>query len=304
MRASRFFSSILASNAKKDFLDSAYMPATVTAFEFGLTSLLTLFWLQRSGAAPSMDDIVWMAIVPLSLTQVFCHYFTAYSVARVPVAYTHTVKAMSPIFTVVLSRALLGERHSARIYACLGLIAFGVSLSSVTQLTFETGGFTSAVAASLGGVLQSLYSKHMLVTHTASAELLLLASSLLSAAMLLPFVLYEDAGHVRELLAPLSLWRLVLSGTMAFGQSITAFTLIDMVSPLSYSISSTFKRLAIILASVLYFKSPMSTLNALGVLLAFSGQFGYVWIKAQASSGKHSSSSSNAGHGSVVQVGV
>lgn len=62
-----------------------------------LQSLLSLFILQL------------VAILPLAFVHTLGNLFTNMSLGKVSVSFTHTIKAMEPFFSVVLSAMFLGE---------------------------------------------------------------------------------------------------------------------------------------------------------------------------------------------------
>lgn len=49
------------------------------------------------------------AIVPLAMVHTLGNLFTNMSLGKVAVSFTHTIKAMEPFFSVILSAAFLGE---------------------------------------------------------------------------------------------------------------------------------------------------------------------------------------------------
>lgn len=51
-------------------------------------------------------------IVPLAIGKLLSQLTSQISLKLVPVSYTHTIKALMPLFTVILSRIILHEKHS------------------------------------------------------------------------------------------------------------------------------------------------------------------------------------------------
>ncbi len=51
-------------------------------------------------------------IVPLAIGKLLSQLTSQISLRLVPISYTHTIKALTPLFTVILSRIILAEKHS------------------------------------------------------------------------------------------------------------------------------------------------------------------------------------------------
>ena len=54
-------------------------------------------------------------IVPLAIGKLLSQLTSQISLRLVPISYTHTVKALMPLFTVILSRIVLTEKHSMNV---------------------------------------------------------------------------------------------------------------------------------------------------------------------------------------------
>ncbi|KAI5391271.1 hypothetical protein KIW84_076207 [Lathyrus oleraceus] len=78
---------------------------------------------------------------------------------KVSVSLTHTIKAMEPFFTVVLSSFLLGEVRTFWVISSLLLIVGGVALASMTKVSFNWIGFSTAMASNLTNQLRNVVSK-------------------------------------------------------------------------------------------------------------------------------------------------
>lgn len=64
-----------------------------------------------------------------------------------------------PLFTVILTRVLFGERHPQLVYFSLIPIIVGVTIATVTEMSFDMVGLVSALLSTMGFSLQNIFSK-------------------------------------------------------------------------------------------------------------------------------------------------
>lgn len=67
----------------------------------------------------------------------------------------------------------------------------------------------------------------------------------------------------------------ILNGFFHFVQNAMAFTILSLVSPVTYSVANTLKRVFVIVLSIIWFRNPVSLTNALGIIIALTGIFLY-----------------------------
>ncbi|XP_063216794.1 solute carrier family 35 member E1 homolog isoform X2 [Bacillus rossius redtenbacheri] len=192
------------------------------------------------------------------------------------------VKATMPFFTVILSRIILREKQTCSVYASLVPIIVGVSVATVTELSFDVVGLVSALVATMGFSLQNIFSKKVL--HDTGVHHLRLLHILgrLAFFMFLPVWLLLDFRHLLQ--QPASLFSdgdyrvvalLFTDGVLNWLQNIAAFSVLSLVTPLTYAVASASKRIVVIAVSLLVLGNPVTATNVLGMLLAIFGVLMY-----------------------------
>ncbi|XP_071952468.1 solute carrier family 35 member E1-like [Antedon mediterranea] len=221
-------------------------------------------------------------VLPLAFGKFFASISSHLSIASVSVSFAHTVKAMMPIFTVILSRFIVNERPSNKVYMALATIIVGVLIATVTELTFNYVGGAFALIATITFALQNVYTKKAIGDLYIHHLRLLLIIGQLASLMLFPIWVYVDLTRIlnnKELIEklnwPRTLLLLFTSGFLNFLQNIFAFSVLSLTSPLSYSIANASKRIVIITSSLLFLQNPVTPMNVFGMGTAILGVLAY-----------------------------
>lgn len=315
-----YMSSALTNTSSKSILNTFKKPATLTMIQFFLVAFycLTFSWLasvfprlrtsipalRHPIRYPSRDVI--NSTLPLAVFQVGGHLFSSTATAKIPVSMVHTVKGLSPLFTVFAYRYFFDIRYPKATYYSLIPLTLGVTLACSSNHTFkgEIVGILYALAATIIFVTQNIFSKR-LFNEAAKAEAegeeaksrkldklnLLCYSSGLAFLLTSPIWLWgEGVGLIRDFIQDGSLdlsakpntfdhGRLTLeflfNGTFHFGQNILAFVLLSLVSPVTYSVASLIKRVWVIVVAILWFGNPTTPIQAVGIALTFLGLYLY-----------------------------
>lgn len=238
----------------------------------------------------------------LAFFNVLGQALSSLALSRVPVATVHTIKALSPLFTVLSYTYLFNVAYSSRTYLSLFPLTAGVMMAC-TGFAFNADdiiGFTAALASTFVFVAQNIYSKKLLrkgshegpsVPGTQSEKMdkvnILFYSSACSIVLMIPMAIFYDGSsllfnpswsasaaypHDRGMLV---LWLLLCNGLVHFAQNILAFNVLAMVSPVTYSIASLVKRVFVIVLAIIWFRQAVSLLQWFGIALTFYGLWMY-----------------------------
>jgi solute carrier family 35 protein E1 len=279
-----YASSSVSNMVTKVLLNRDQNPTTITLCHFFFVTFFSRLYLfykrgeSRFFDIPEPDRL--RVTLPISCAGFVGHWLSALALSYVSVSFTHTIKATSPIYSVFLTRWLLKEPTSLPVMLSLIPIVFGVVLSSTTDTEVNLMGFICAMLSTIVFVFQNVYSKKLSLDMEETE--MLFYSALTCFAGLLPlwlcFNIYAASSAPANFTASFSLATLlelffifVGGGFSYFIQNLAAVMTLRRMSPLSYSIGNTLKRVFVIISSVIYFATPIAPRNALGMLIAFLG---------------------------------
>ncbi|KAI4336154.1 hypothetical protein L6164_014719 [Bauhinia variegata] len=273
----------------KQVLKVYHFPITITLFQLAVGSVLVLLmWGLNLYKRPKISGAQLAAILPLAVVHILGNLFTNMSLGKVSVSFTHTIKAMEPFFTVILSAMFLGELPTGWVVTSLVPIVGGVVLASATETSFNWAGFWSAMASNLTNQSRNVLSKKLMVKKEESMDNITLFSiiTVMSFLLLAPAALFMDGVKF----TPAYLQSAGLNLRQVYTRSLLAalcfhayqqisYMILQRVSPVTHSVGNCVKRIVVIVSSVIFFQTPVSFINALGTGVALAGVFLYSRVK-------------------------
>ncbi|XP_023000688.1 triose phosphate/phosphate translocator, non-green plastid, chloroplastic-like [Cucurbita maxima] len=264
-------------------------PVTVTAVQFAVgTVLVLLMWGLNLCKRPKISGAQLAAVLPLALVHTLGNLFTNMSLGKVAVSFTHTIKAMEPFFSVILSAMFLGETPTPWVVASIIPIVGGVALASATEASFNWAGFSSAMASNLTNQSRNVLSKKVMAKKEDSMDNITLFSiiTIMSFFLLSPVAVFMEGVKV----TPAYLQSAGLNVNQVFTRSLLAalcfhayqqvsYMILQRVSPVTHSVGNCVKRVVVIVSSVIFFQTPVSPINSIGTGIALAGVFLYSRVK-------------------------
>ncbi|KAK5863231.1 hypothetical protein PBY51_000277 [Eleginops maclovinus] len=205
------------------------------------------------------------------------------SLKNVAVSFAETVKSSAPIFTVIMSRLILGEYTGLWVNLSLFPVMAGLALCTATEISFNMIGFSAALSTNIMDCLQNVFSKKLLSgdTYKFSPPELQFYTSAAAVIMLIPAWLFVlDIPVIgksgRSLVISQDIVLLLLfDGVLFHLQSVTAYALMGRISPVTFSVASTVKHALSVWLSIIVFSNQISILSAVGTAFVFLGVFLY-----------------------------
>uniref|UniRef100_M4E1U5 Sugar phosphate transporter domain-containing protein n=1 Tax=Brassica campestris TaxID=3711 RepID=M4E1U5_BRACM len=268
----------------KKVLNAYPYPWLTSTLSLAAGSLMMLIsWAVGIVETPKTDFDFWKTLFPVAVAHTIGHVAATVSMSKVAVSFTHIIKSGEPAFSVLVSRFLLGETFPASVYLSLIPIIGGCALSALTELNFNMTGFMGAMISNLAFVFRNIFSKKGMKGKSVSGMNYYACLSMLSLLILTPFAFAVEGPQMWA-----DGWQKALSdiGPQFVGwvaaQSVfyhlynqVSYMSLDQISPLTFSVGNTMKRISVIVSSIIIFRTPVQPVNALGAAIAILGTFLY-----------------------------
>ncbi|TIA42403.1 TPT-domain-containing protein [Aureobasidium pullulans] len=257
----------------------------------------------RHGIRKPSRELI-MTTLPLTAFQIGGHILSSDAMSRIPVSLVHTIKGLSPLLTVLAYRFVFNVKYSYATYMSLVPLTLGVVMACSASFKANLLGLVYAFGSALLFVTQNIVSKK-LFNEAAKAEAdgistrnkkpdklnLLCYSSGLAFILTLPIWLWSEGfSMIGDFLADASIelserpgsldharlgLEFIFNGSFHFGQNLVAFVLLGLVSPVTYSVASLFKRVFVIVFAIIWFGNPMTGIQGFGIGLTILGLYLY-----------------------------
>jgi len=308
-----YTTSALSSNTGKAILNQFRYPITLTFVQFGFVAFYCLLFMSpaiRFSKLRAPTKAIIQSTLPMGMFQVGGHIFSSIAISRIPVSTVHTIKALSPLFTVAAYAMLFGVSYSSKTYISLLPLTVGVMLAcSFDVSASNTIGLLCAFGSALVFVSSNIFFKKIMPSNTGGSTAsshkldkmnLLLYSSGMAFLLMVPIWMYYDlplflsGSHLVKSAAATGkpppthsvTYYFFMNGTVHYAQNIIAFVILSSTSPVTYSIASLIKRVAVICIAIIWFKQTVHPVQAFGICMTFTGLYMYNNAKGDVEKGE------------------
>ena len=266
----------------------------MTTCHFAIGSgIALLMWTTGAHPRPHINSKTLRSLLPLATVHTAGNLLTNVSLGKVAVSFTHTVKALEPLFSIGLSTAFFGDLPSRLVLLSLAPIVGGVALASASEATFNWLGFLSAMGSNLTFQSRNVLSKLLMGGRKPLDNINLFSLiTLISLPLTLPIALLAEGvtSPIPVALAnPVANQQIVqqifIAGTTFHLYQQVSYMILQRVVPVTHSIGNCVKRVVIIASSIVVFQNPVSGQNAAGTTLALLGVFAYNYVRPLRSMG-------------------
>lgn len=263
-------------------------PMWMTTSQFAIGSSLALcMWAVGAHPRPTVTLESIRAVLPLAVVHTLGNLLTNVSLGKVAVSFTHTIKALEPLFSIALSAIFLGDTPSRTVLATLMPIVGGVAIASASEATFNWPGFLSAMGSNLTFQSRNVLSKLLMGGRKPMDNINLFSLiTLLSVPLTLPVALIAEgisspipAALSQPATHPQLVSHVLIAGATFHLYQQVSYMILQRVVPVTHSIGNCIKRVVIIASSIVVFRNPVSIENAVGTSVALGGVFLYNYVR-------------------------
>jgi len=274
----------------KQALNALDFPWTIATIQMavGIPYFVAL-WALGIRKAPKLSFSDLKTLFPVALCHTGVHVGAVIALGAGAVSFAHIVKASEPVVTCLLNFLLLGQVLPTKVYLTLLPIIGGVGIASMKELSFTWlalgAAMLSNVSSSARGVLSKKTMSGKQIGENLDAPNLYSVLTAMSTVILIPLMLAMEGtgffGAFKDLVAAGDYTNkslatlLALGGATYYAYNEVAFQALGRVNPVTHAVGNTIKRVVIIVASVIAFKTPMSTGSIIGSSVAIAGTLMY-----------------------------
>lgn len=235
------------------------------------------------------------ALMPVALCLVLGKLSTLLSYQLVSVSLAHAAKSLEPVINVALVWVLFREVQPLHVNLTLIPVVVGVYLTSAGESTYSDAGFFLAAASAAFRVMEKVLVKRAMAGRALGFFQLHFAVGFMTTVVLVLSAAVEallgtgsapGAAVGQDAMTTHASWRLLGCALLGYATSLASYAVLTMMAHLSFTVVNTMKRLVTMGASIVFFGTSASAMNAVGMVTAVLGAMSYSLAKQTTPSAK------------------
>ncbi|XP_026382704.1 triose phosphate/phosphate translocator, chloroplastic-like isoform X7 [Papaver somniferum] len=284
-----YFLNVIFNILNKKIYNYFPYPYFVSVVHLGVGAIYCLIsWAVGLPKRAPMDGNQLKLLIPVAACHALGHVTSNVSFAAVAVSFTHTIKALEPFFNASASQFILGQPIPITLWLSLAPVVLGVSMASLTELSFNWLGFISAMISNISFTYRSIYSKKAM-TDMDSTNLYAYITIIALFFCIPPAILIEGPVLLKsgfaDAIAKVGMVKFVSDlfwvGMFYHLYNQLATNTLERVAPLTHAVGNVLKRVFVIGFSIVIFGNKISTQTGIGTGIAIAGVALYSYIKAK-----------------------
>ncbi|KAF0917588.1 hypothetical protein E2562_020959 [Oryza meyeriana var. granulata] len=247
-----------------------------------------LSWTVGLPKRAPINSTLLKLLFPVALCHALGHVTSNVSFAAVAVSFAHTIKALEPFFNAAATQFILGQQVPLSLWLSLAPVVIGVSMASLTELSFNWTGFINAMISNISFTYRSIYSKKAM-TDMDSTNVYAYISIIALIVCIPPAVIIEGPQLLQhgfnDAIAKVGLTKFVSDlffvGLFYHLYNQVATNTLERVAPLTHAVGNVLKRVFVIGFSIIVFGNRITTQTGIGTCIAIAGVAIYSYIKAK-----------------------
>lgn len=255
-------------------------------------------WVLGVRAKPGLTLAQWKALAPIGVFNAAAHGASVLALGAGAVSFGQIVKAGEPVHAALTGAVLLKEIDHPLVYLSLLPIIGGVALASLKELDFKMKALIFALCANQAAAFKNVVAKKTGKENWAKKlgpQNMYAVVTILAFLATMPLVLLQDLPHLKGLYQGLEasgklkdmIKFAVYSGLNFYVYNEFSFLALSKLSPVTHSVANTLKRVVIIVASCIVFRTPTTFLGNVGSAIAVLGTLLYSLSKKKYSGSAH-----------------
>ncbi|ORX61844.1 TPT-domain-containing protein [Hesseltinella vesiculosa] len=199
------------------------------------------------------------------------------SLNLVSVPVHQVIRAMTPLFTILLSISFLRKSYSSLTYISLFPVVAGVGFATFGDYDYTAAGFFLTVLGTVLAAIKTVVTNRVQVGRLKlhPLDLLLRMSPLAFIQTMMYSYVTGEMATMQEFVRTRGTWSLffalLVNGILAFFLNVVSFTANKKTSALTMTVAGNVKQVLSIVLAVVIFDIKLTWMKTLGILLTLAG---------------------------------